>query len=123
MQGNLYYKKYIEKLINFDPITVNITRIEKTDDGYGGYTETERTITEIVTFYQKRSNRQIINDNGVSVGYMATSIEKILTKFDADILEGDTFVANNREYLVTFVNPFIDICKQVELEVIKNESN
>lgn len=121
MKGNLYYKKYIEKLINFDPITVNITRIEKTDDGYGGYTETERTITEIVTFYQKRSNRQIINDNGVSVGYMATSIEKILTTFEADIKEGDKFKANGREYNVLFVNPYLDICKQIELEVIKNE--
>lgn len=123
MRGNLYYKKYIEKLISFDPTTVNITRIEKTDDGYGGYTETIITITEIVTFYQKRSNRQMISDNGVSVGYMATSIEKILTDFDADILEGDTFKANGREYKVLFVNSYIGICKQIELEVIKNESN
>lgn len=121
MRGNLYYKKYIEKLINFDPTTIEITRIEKVDDGFQGYTENEIFITETVTIYQKRSNRQFVSDTGVSVGFMATSIEKILTKFDADILEGDTFKANNREYLVTFVNPFIGICKQIEVEVIKNE--
>lgn len=123
MGGNLYYKKYIERLINFDPTTINITRIEKTDDGYGGYTETERTIAETVTFYQKKSNRQIVTDTGVNVGHMASSVEKILTKFEADILEGDTFKANGREYKVLFVNPYIGICKQIELEVIKNEGN
>lgn len=123
MRGNLYYKKHIEKLINFDPTIINITRIEKTDDGYGGHTETEITITETVTFYEKKANRQTINDKGMVIGYMASSIEKILTKFDADILEGDTFKANGREYLVSFVNPFIGICKQIELEVIKNEGN
>lgn len=121
MIGNLYYKKYIEKLIDFDPTTIKINRIEKVDDGFKGFTENEISVTEIVTFYQKRSNRQFISDTGVSVGFMGTSIEKILTKFDADILAGDTFKANGKEYLVTFINPFIDICKQIEVEVIKNE--
>lgn len=118
-----YYKKYIEKLIDYDPITINITRVKKIDNGFKGYTENKIELTEVITFYQKRSNRQTITDTGVSVGYMATSIEKILTKFDADILEGDTFKANGREYKVSFVDPFIGMCKQIELEVIKNESN
>jgi len=123
MRDNLYYKKYIEKLISFDPTTIDINRIKKVDDGYGGYTETKTTITETVTFYEKKANRQTINDKGMVIGYMASSIEKILTKFDADILEGDTFKANGRDYLVSFVNPFVGICKQIELEVIKNEGN
>lgn len=121
MQGNrLYYKKHIEKLIDVNPTTIKITRIKRVDDGYGGYTEIETTHDEVVTFYKKRSNRQTVNESGVVIGYMATSIEKILAKGDADILEGDIFKANGREYRVLFVNSYFDICKQIELEVIKN---
>lgn len=120
MKDNLYYKKYIEKLIDSDSTIINITRIEKIPDGYNGYIEKPIEITENVTFYQKRSNRQTVNDFGVVIGYMATSIEKILATGDADIKEGDTFKTNNREYRVLFVNSYFDICKQIELEVIKD---
>lgn len=120
MVGNLYYKKYIEKLINANPTTINITRIEKIPDGYNGYTKKPIEITETVTFYKKRSNREYISESGVSIGYMATSIEKILAKGDANIIEDDTFKANDREYKVIFVNTCFDICKQIEVEVIKN---
>lgn len=119
MVGNLYYKKYIEKLIESNPTTINITRIEKVDDGYNGYIEKPVEITETVTFYEKRSNRETVSESGVTIGYMATSIEKILAKANTDIIEGDTFKANGREYKVLFVNQYLDICKQIELEVIK----
>lgn len=118
MQGSLYYKKYIEKLINASPTTITISRAERVDDGYGGYTTTETTHDETVSFYQRRSNREFVSDSGVSVGFMATSIEKILTEATADIIRGDKFVANDREYRVTFVNSYLDICKQIEVEVI-----
>lgn len=120
MKDNKYYKKYIEKLINANPATIEITRIEEIDDGYGGYIPKETKITETVSFYQKRSNRQTVNDSGVVIGYMATSIEKILALGDANIKEGDTFKANDREYKVLFVNPYFDICKQIELEVVQD---
>lgn len=118
MQGNLYYKKYIEKLINANPTTITIKRFTKVDDGYGGHTTTETTHEEIVSFYKRRSNREFVSDSGVSVGFMATSVEKILAKATADIIRGDKFVANDREYRVTFVNSYFDICKQIEVEVI-----
>ncbi|MCQ4921557.1 hypothetical protein NE686_00545 [Tissierella carlieri] len=121
MGSNLYYKKYIEKLIDSDPTNIVITRIEKISDEYKGYIEKPIEITETVTFYQKKSNRQTVNESGVVIGYMATSIEKILAKGNANILEGDTFKASGREYKVSFVNSYLDICKQIELEVIKNE--
>ena len=121
MQGSLYYKKYIEKLINANPTTLTIKRITKVDDGYGGHTTTESTHDETVTFYQRRSNREFVSDSGVSVGWMATSIEKILAKATTDIVRGDKFIANDREYRVTFVQPYFDICKQIEVEVIENE--
>lgn len=120
MKGNLYYQKHIEKLINANPTIINITRMQESDDGYGGVTLTPKEISETVTFYQKRANRELINESGISVGYMASSIEKILTKSDADIIKGDMFIANGREYKVQFVNPYFDICNQVEVGVVKD---
>lgn len=122
MQGNLYYKKYIEKLINANPTTLTIKRFTKVDDGYGGFTPTEKEHDETVSFYKKRSNREFVSDSGVSVGFMATSIEKILAKATADIVRGDKFIANGREYKVNFVNDYFDICLQIEVEVIENEA-
>lgn len=120
MGNNLYYKKYIEKLINSNPTTINITRIEKIPDSYGGYTEKTIEITETVTFYQKKSNRQMVSDSGTTIGYISSTVDKILAKGNADILEGDIFVVDNKEYRALFVKPYFDICKQAEVEVIRD---
>jgi ABC-type Fe2+-enterobactin transport system substrate-binding protein len=120
MGANLYYKKYIEKLITANPEAIIITRTTTTDDGYGGKTENKSTLPpQTVTFYKRKSHREFVSDTGQTVGYLTSSIEKILTKFDADIQKGDIFPNQGRIYKVTFVNTFLDICKQVELEVIK----
>lgn len=118
MGANMYYKKYIEKLINSNPTTITITRTTKVDDGYGGYTETEIEHNERVTFYDKKATRQTVNESGVILGYSSSNVEKALVKGDADIIKGDIIKANGREYRVLFVNPYLDICKQIELEVI-----
>lgn len=121
-QGSPYYKKYIEKLINANPITITVKRTTKADDGYGGHTTTETEHDETVTFYQRRSQREFVSDSGVSVGFMATSIEKVLAKGTADFKEGDRFNANGQEYRVAFVRVYFDICLQIEVEIIKRES-
>lgn len=110
-----YYKKYIEKLINTNPTTITITRKVETDDGFGGTTITEETVTETVTFYNRRARREVVSDYGKS--YVGVQVTKILARNDADIVEGDTFKAD-REYKVIFVNSYMDICKQIELDVI-----
>ena len=116
MQGDKYYKKYIEKLINANPTDITITRQVKTDDGYGGSTIEEININEIVTFYDKKAKREVVTDYGTT--YTGVSVTKILTSADSDILEGDTFNNNGNEYRVAFVNNYFDICKQIELDVI-----
>lgn len=120
MGANLYYKKYIEKLIATNPESITITRKKTTDDGYGGKTEENKTLlAQTVTFYKRKSHREFVSDAGQTVGYLTSSIEKILTLFDADIQKDDVFINQGRKYKVTFVNTYLDICKQVELEVIK----
>jgi hypothetical protein len=112
-----YYKKYIEKLINANPTTINIPRMEKTPDGYGGHIENPIDITETVTFYDKKSRREVVTDYGTT--YVGVSVTKILAKGDADIIKGDSFIVNGTEFRVLFVDSYFDICKQIELEVIK----
>lgn len=112
-----YYKKYIEKLINDNPTTINITRIIKIDDGLGGYTKEEVDITETVTFYDRKSRREVITDYGKT--YTGVSITKILAKGNADIIRGDKFTVNGTKYKVLFPQDYRGICKQVELEVIE----
>ena len=59
-----YYKHYIEKLINVNPVTIEIERNEKVSDGYGGYIETPTVVNEVVVFYDRKARREIMNDYG-----------------------------------------------------------
>lgn len=117
MVGNLYYKKYIEKLINANPASIAIKREIKTDDGYSGSIVVEKELTETVTFYDRKSRREVVTDYGAT--YVGINITKILTLFSADIIEGDKLNYEGKTYKVLYVKPYFDICKQIELEVIK----
>ena len=118
MGVNLYYKKYIEKLINANPATITIKREIKTDDGYGGSIIEVKEITETVTFYDRKARREVVTDYGTT--YVGVSVTKILAKADSQIIEGDTLTHEGKTYKVLYVKPYLDICKQIELEVIKN---
>lgn len=120
MKANRYYRKYIEKAIHANPTEITIRRIQRIPDGFDGWIEEEVTLpAQTVTIYTKKAHRERMNDSGTTVGYMVSSLEKMLCAFDADIMQGDKFTANGREYKVTFVNDYLGICKQAELEVIQ----
>ena len=111
-----YYKKYIEKLINSNPANITIKRKIEIDDGYGGTIVEEKEITETVTFYERKARREVLTDYGVT--YAGVQVTKILARADADIQEGDTFKHEGKTYKVLYVKPYMEICKQIELEVI-----
>lgn len=111
-----YYKKYIEKLINSNPVDIKIVRKKEIDDGYGGTIIEEKEITETVTFYERKARREVLTDYGPT--YVGVQVTKILAKHDADIQEGDTFTQEGKKYKVLFVKDYMGICKQIELEVI-----
>lgn len=114
-----YYKKYVEKLINSNPTTIQIKREKIIDDGFGGEKkEVIKVEPQIVSIYDKKSQREMIADKGAVVGFMSSNVEKMLAFGDADIEEGDRFKVGNREYRVMLPKNYMDICVQAELEVI-----
>ena len=119
MNNSFYYRKFIEDIIEKDKININIIRVTKEPDGYGGHTETEETISEGVRLYKSGAKRVVVNDMGVIIGHQGYSQEKILALPEADIREGDTFTVGNRQYKVKYVQQYFNICKQIDLEVVK----
>lgn len=111
-----YYKKYIEKLINSNPANITIKRKNEIDDGYGGTIVEEKEVNEIVAFYERKARREFLTDYGTT--YTGVQVTKILARYDADIQEGDTFECGGKKYKVLFVKDYMEICKQIELEVI-----
>lgn len=117
---NKYYKKYVEKLINTNPANITITRTEFISDGFGG--GEEKTVTlepQTATFYDKKTQHEVVSDKGTVTAYYASNTTKLLVMGDADIKEGDVFEYEGKTFKVGFVKPYFDVCKQAELEVIK----
>ena len=106
-------------MINSNPTTITIKRIKIIDDGFGGEKkEAIEVDPQIVSIYDKRSQREMVADKGAVIGFMSSNAEKLLAFGNADIEEGDKFKAGNREYKVMLPKKYMDICIQAELEVI-----
>jgi hypothetical protein len=118
MGANAYYKKYVEKLVNANPTDIVLTRIIKEPDGYEGSIEYPVQISLTVTFYTKKGYRTIIQEKGAVISGMTSTVNKILTKGDADMHEGDTFEHGGRKYRVGLVSTYLGICTQAEVEVV-----
>lgn len=116
MGANLYYKRYIEKLINSNPTTIKIKRKVEIDDGFGGTIIEDIEVTETVAFYDRKARREVLTDYGTT--YIGVAVTKILAKGNADIVKNDKFIVNGTEYKALSVEPYKDICKQIELEVV-----
>ena len=114
-----YYQKYIEKLINQNPVQIVIARSISVSDGYKGNVVTTSDLpAQTMTFYNKKYQKPIMNEAGKVYNSYLSRMDKLLCKADADILEGDTFTDNGKRYRVVNVSPYMGICKQVELELI-----
>lgn len=117
--NNKHYIKEIQKIIDIDKVELNLSRVEKTSDGYGGYTTIKKNINVIGRLYNKRSVRELSDVKGEYIGLSALAAEKLLTLSNADVKKGDTFTLHDRDYRVHFVNDYLGLCKQIELEVVE----
>ncbi len=111
-----YYRNHIAKLIAVNPSDITITRIVEVDDGFGGTTNQEIKIQTVAIFYDRKARREVVSEYGKT--YKDIPVTKLLLTHDTDILEQDTVSCGDREYRVVLVKNYLDICKQVELDVI-----
>ncbi|MGO3751209.1 MAG: hypothetical protein ACTJGH_00410 [Peptoniphilaceae bacterium] len=121
MAGIKYYRSIIQEIINQDKNTFQVTRSIKEDDGFGGTIESTKQIEFEGRIYNRKSIREITEIKGISLGFTQTTTEKLLTLSDVDIKKGDVFEFKDRTLRVKFVNDYFGICKQTELEAIRDE--
>lgn len=115
-----YYQKYISKIITAKPVVIILKRQIKTDDGYGGVTSTDTFLsTQQFHFYDKKYVGEIISDAGKAYSSIIGMRSKMLCLSDADIEGDDTLVYQGNTYKVINVKTYMDVCKQIELEVIQ----
>ncbi len=116
MGANLYYREYVNKLIDDCPTEIIIERTIQDDDGFGGITETPVELpAQRVVFYQQRGQNIILQDKGVT---FTTDRLKMLARGDANLLGGDTFSYAGKALRVAFVADYRGICKQASLEMV-----
>ncbi len=111
-----YYRSYINKLIGINPTDITIQGFKETDDGFGGTLIEETEIQTTTIFYERKARREVVSEYGKS--YKDIPVTKLLLTHDIDIYEKDIVKCDNREYRVVLVKNYLDICKQVELDVI-----
>ncbi len=111
-----YYRSHIAKLIAVNPAHVTITRSYEIPDGYSGMQKEDYETTATVSFYERKARREVVTEYGKS--YVGVQVTKILTTHDTDIMEKDIIEHDDKKYRVIFVNNYLDICKQAELDVI-----
>ncbi len=115
-----YYKKYIEKVISADPATIIITRKTAADDGFGGKVENTAILEpQTIRIYNKKAQREVVSDKGTITAYYSSTALKFVATGSANIEQEDMFKLGEKTLRVAFLDAYMDVCKQGELEVIK----
>lgn len=120
MNNDKHYIKEIKRIIDLDVIEIILERTSYIDDDYGGKIKEISKVNVNGRLYNKKSIRELTGVKGEYLGITSTAAEKLLTLIDADVIEGDVFTVENRTYRVSFVNKYLNLCKQIELEVLEN---
>lgn len=115
-------KQQVKKAIAIMPTTINLKRIEKIDDGMGGYIEKEEP-TNVGTFDGFIDDSKIsnlidkVNDAGtVKINRQITLIA-VCEGFE--IKDNDYFEAKGRKYKVVYATTLVEGVYNCDLEVIQ----
>lgn len=115
-------KQQAKKAISIMPTTINLKRIEKIDDGMGGYIEKEEP-TNVGTFdgFIDDSNTSTLIDRTSDSGTVKInrSITLIAVCEDFEIKDNDYFEARGRKYKVVYATTLVEDVYNCDLEVIK----
>jgi len=118
MVDKQYYRSVIRKVIDEEKAVLSAKRVVKTDDEYGGNETEEIGIVIEGRFYGGRSYRTVSKVAGIVFNYHSTADAKLLTMPNEDVQTGDVFEHNGHEYRVRFINNYLDVCLQCDLEVV-----
>jgi hypothetical protein len=114
-----YYRRYIEKMIQTNPVEITVTRTSIIDDGFGGTKKEKVTLpAQTVTFYNRKSMREVVGDAGQVANSYLARVTKVLATADADLQEGDQFEYGGKTWRVAYVADYLGVCRQAELEVV-----
>lgn len=103
VQGLGILREQTDRFIKENPFDINLVRHTKVPDGAGGTTFTDAAVppqtVRVVTEKQYRNlQRRTVS------GEMLTPELALICRWDADVLDGDTFVYQLREFEVIWVN-------------------
>lgn len=113
-------------IINQNKASITITRITRTSDGAGGFTETTSTLAaQDVRIYEKLRYTKIITNN--EGGYSLRKSQKMIAAYNANLQSEsatylDKFTYNGRTYKIVDVQDVLTqnqiVFKQCEVEAI-----
>ena len=109
-------------IINQNPTSIIITRIEKVSDGAGGYTTSTSTIaSQDIRIYFKRTRTLVIDDGG----YHSIRVTQAIAKWDARVKKKsstneDKFTFDGKAYRIfDVIDRYVKgsiVFKELELE-------
>ncbi|MBE6067763.1 MAG: hypothetical protein E7211_08735 [Clostridium lundense] len=112
-------KQKVKKSISIMPTNINLKRIEKIDDGMGGYIEQE---IDVATFdgLIDDSNHSVYIDRMNEAGTIkrTRSITLLAVCEDFEIKDNDYFEAKGRKYKVAYATTLLADVYNCDLEVI-----
>ena len=116
-----------DRIINQNKASIIISRTTRTDDGAGGWTESDPTplASQDVRIYAKLRYTKVVNIS--EAGWTVKKTQKMIAKWDADIESEnetflDTFSYKDKDYKVVDVQNMLTqnyvVFKECEIEAI-----
>lgn len=114
-------KKQVQKAIATMPTEINLKRLQKTDDGYGGEIEQEIDVATFSAFMEDKASGMQINVTTGDAGTLKRLRNiSFIAVYDNSftIKAGDYFTIKETKYKVRYPSNQYDIFWQCELEVV-----
>jgi len=99
-------RRNVERQIARNPSSIAIKRMREVDDGAGGsYRETVELPAQIMRIFMSTLAGTDAKDSTGSGGHIQTQRWGLLAMWDADIIRGDTFTHQGRQFRVRAISP------------------
>lgn len=118
MADSKFYIEILKKNIEKHKNKFKAVRYLKESDGFGGSIINEQEVEFEGVIYNRKTSSIVFKIEGK----VASGNEKLLALPDSDIKKGDVFYYQDRKLRIKFINNYLNICLQCELEVVEYEN-